>query len=221
MYRNAHHELTIITMYSVSKYDGTGKCRLSEMIETMATRTDFEIRSLVLIYQSYNAVKLDAKCSAAQLRDAIDARLTKDLPYEEIMTLKDLTFEELMVYQSCLPRHTNLYTHPHTRTFTHARAHTHTHERNHTHAHTPARIRAHRRRKSWHSRGNAQCRKSVRLNFSCIAQSPLPRLTNWRHTLSNPALLCVPAIPMDRHSTSASAMASVSELGATYHPSTT
>jgi len=132
MYRNAHHELTIITMYSVSKYDGTGKCRLPEMIETIATRTDFEIRSLVLIYQSYNAVKLDAKCSAAQLRDAIDARLTKDLPYEEIMTLKDLTFEELMVYQSCLPRHTNLYTHPLFLT----RAHTHTHTNAITHTHT-------------------------------------------------------------------------------------
>ena len=46
------------------------------------------------------------------------------------------------------------------------------------------------------SRGNARCQKSARLVFSCIARSPPTRLTNWRHTLSNPALPCAPAIPM-------------------------
>jgi len=87
MYRSAHHELTTINIYSVSKYDDTGKIRLLEMIEAIATRTDFEVRSLVPIYQSYTAVKLDAECSAAQLRDAIRARLTKNLPKDELCAL--------------------------------------------------------------------------------------------------------------------------------------
>jgi len=65
-------------MYSVSKVDDTGKHRLPKMIEAIATRTDFEVSSLVPIYQSYNAVDLRAECSASKLRDAILARLTKD-----------------------------------------------------------------------------------------------------------------------------------------------
>ena len=78
MYRNAHHGLTTVSMHSVSQVDDTGKHRLPEMIEAIATRTDFEVRSLVPIYQSYNAVDLRAEYSASKVRDAILARLTKD-----------------------------------------------------------------------------------------------------------------------------------------------
>jgi len=94
-------------MYSVSRYDDTGKCRLPEMINAIATRSDFDVRSLVPIYQSYTAVKLDAECSAAQLRDAIRARLTKNLPKDELCALitgvtqdknESISTDEPMIY---------------------------------------------------------------------------------------------------------------------------
>ena len=95
MYRNAHHGLTTVNMHSVSQVDDTGKHRLPEMIEAIATRTDFEVRSLVPIYQSYNAVTLRADCSAAQLRDAIRARPTKDLTKVELCALiTDVALDE-------------------------------------------------------------------------------------------------------------------------------
>ena len=84
MHRNAHCELMMINMYSVKKVDDTGKCRLSELIAAIETRTDLDIRSLVPIFRSYQAIDLDATCSAAQLRDAIGVRLEKDLPFEEL-----------------------------------------------------------------------------------------------------------------------------------------
>jgi len=65
-------------MYSVKKQDDMGKYKLEEIIEVIATRTDFEVRSLIPIYESYNAVDLSTGCSASKLRDAIRARLTKD-----------------------------------------------------------------------------------------------------------------------------------------------
>jgi len=65
-------------MYSVKKQDDMGKYKLEEIIEVIATRTDFEVRSLIPIYESYNAVDLSTGCSASKLQDAIRARLTKD-----------------------------------------------------------------------------------------------------------------------------------------------
>ena len=57
------------------------------MIAAIETRTDFDVRSLVPIYESYRALDLSAECSAGQLRHAIDVRLAKDLPFEEFEAL--------------------------------------------------------------------------------------------------------------------------------------
>ena len=67
----------------MSKYDDTGHCGLPEIIAAIETRTDFDVRSLIPIYQAYRAVDLTADCSAEQLRHAVLLRLTEDLPFEE------------------------------------------------------------------------------------------------------------------------------------------
>jgi len=91
MYLNARHELTTINMYSVSKQDDTGKYRLEEIIEEIATDMDFEVSALIPIYESYNAVTLSEECSAWKLRDAIRSRLTQD----KLFTLvTDVTLDE-------------------------------------------------------------------------------------------------------------------------------
>ena len=53
------------------------------MIAAIETRTDFDVRSLVPIYEAYRVLDLTAESSAEQLRHAICMRLTEDLPFEE------------------------------------------------------------------------------------------------------------------------------------------
>ena len=91
MYLNARHELTTINMYSVSKQDDTGKYRLEEIIEEIATGMDFEVSALIPIYESYNAVTLSEDCSAGKLRDAIRSRLTQDKLFALVT---DVTLDE-------------------------------------------------------------------------------------------------------------------------------
>jgi len=81
LYLNVHHELTTLNVYSVSQLDDTGKYRLEEIIEVIATGMDLEVSDLIPIYESYNAVVLAAGRSASKLRDAIRSRLTQDELY--------------------------------------------------------------------------------------------------------------------------------------------
>jgi len=75
---DAHHELKTVNIYSVHKYDDTGKHKLDDIIKGVMTGMYYDRSALMPIYDAYNAVKLTKWYLAWKLREAIRSRLIQD-----------------------------------------------------------------------------------------------------------------------------------------------
>ena len=77
---HVHHQLLTVDVCSVCKRTDTGKYKLDDMIEKIATGTLYDPNDLIPIYDAYNAAEhpLEEGCSAWRLRGAIHSRLTRD-----------------------------------------------------------------------------------------------------------------------------------------------
>jgi len=63
---------------SVDKLTDTGKYKVEEMIQQIATGTNYECKDLIPILVAYNASNLDEGTTTWRLRAAIRLRLTQD-----------------------------------------------------------------------------------------------------------------------------------------------
>jgi len=74
----ARHQLLTMHVCSVDKLTDTGKYKVEEMIQQIATGTNYECKDLIPILDAYNASDLDEGHTAWRLRAAIRSRLTQD-----------------------------------------------------------------------------------------------------------------------------------------------
>ena len=74
----ARHQLLTMYVCSVDKLTDTGKYKVEEMIQQIATGTNYECKDLIPILDAYNAATLEKGCTAWRLRDAIRSRLAQD-----------------------------------------------------------------------------------------------------------------------------------------------
>jgi len=74
----AHHQLLTMHVCSVDKLTDTGQYKVDDMIDQIATGTNYECKDLIPILDAYDAAELDEGCTAWKLRDAIRTRLAQD-----------------------------------------------------------------------------------------------------------------------------------------------
>jgi len=74
----ARHQLLTMHVFSVDKLTDTGKYKVDDMIQQIATGTNYECKDLIPILDAYNASNLDEGHTAWRLRAAIRSRLTQD-----------------------------------------------------------------------------------------------------------------------------------------------
>ena len=75
---HAHHQLLTVHVCSVHKLTDTGKYKVDDMIQKIATGTNYDCKDLIPICDAYNASDLDVGHTAWRLRAAIRSRLSQD-----------------------------------------------------------------------------------------------------------------------------------------------
>ena len=75
---HAHHQLLTVHVCSVHKLTDTGKYKVDDMIQKIATGTNYDCKDLIPILVAYNASNLDEGTTTWRLRAAIRLRLTQD-----------------------------------------------------------------------------------------------------------------------------------------------